>query len=39
MLVLRLKWELALLLLVLVLAMMPTAGLFGGVFDGCPFSI
>ena len=37
MLVLRLKWELALLVLVLVLAMMPTAGLFRWSFRWLPF--
>src|SRR4029453_6301820 len=36
-LVLRLKWELALLVLVLVLAMMPTAGLFRWNFRWLPF--
>lgn len=37
MLVLRLKWELALLVLVLVLAMLPTAGLFRWSFRWLPF--
>ena len=37
MLVLRLKWELALLVIVLVLAMMPTAGLFRWSFRWLPF--
>jgi hypothetical protein len=37
MVILRLKWELALLVLVLVLAMMPTAGLFRWSFRWLPF--